>query len=253
MPIPRDVFLLPKGYDILLTAPLTNPINPKSKFIFNDGVWTRHGYMDPMHSENYGHISSWDEAHWGVDFVERARRSVKDQDRILKDPYRFDKNPNRQILYNKTLAASRATWINDLLKSNLDDKELFLAPYPALSCIGAKVKTWRQLMNFIDCPTYTHDVRQIPLSYLKRIGEPYRAITRRVDQHTGCFKVYRDPPQSIYEVMDYLQDAYSNETLDLLGTQHTGDAWFIDQKLASIRLGQFGKRHGYERIFTHSM
>ena len=159
--------------------------------------------------------------------------------------------PALQILYNKTLAKNRASWINDLLETNKD--ELFLTPYPALSCIGAKGKIWRQLMNFEDCPDYLYDVREIPFTYVSRANETFRPIYRRVNEKTGCFKTYKEnPPQSALEVYDYLLDSYSEETLALIGSDIPGDAWYIDQKLASLRIGQWGKRHGYEKIFTYN-
>ena len=64
--------------------------------------------------------------------------------------------------------------------------------YVALSCVGARVKTWRQMLNFIDCPKFQHDVREIPLMG----GDSSDRIYRYFPKNTGCWKRYDTPPIS---------------------------------------------------------
>lgn len=244
LPLVEDLFNLPENYDILLTSPLVNPINPKSGFIFNESKWKEHGWLNKIHESKTG----FETVQYKNILKMIKKRSLAESDTDTEN--NLKSNPNHQLLYNGTLAETRPVWINELLETNKN--EMFLAPYPALSCIGAKRKTWQQLMNFVDCPEYKHNVREIPFHYLGRQNEPYRQIYRRVDEKSGCFKTYKQPPQSASQIFEYLLDAYSRETLEKIGSDVPGDAWYIDQKLAGMRIGQWGKRQGYERIFTYN-
>ena len=149
-------------------------------------------------------------------------------------------------------------WINEIMQADRDKragKVYFKTLYTALSCVGARIGTWYELINFDDCENFSHDVRKLPVRW-KKAGTPpkFHQTYRIIDYKTGCWNRYGllDTHEKIVE---YLKDAVSNDILDpVLGRNNTiavgrsGDGWYIDQALVSIRIGQWGKRRGYERI-----
>ena len=64
---------------------------------------------------------------------------------------------------------------------------------------------------------------------------------------SGCFIRYDNLPQSYEAVQRYLKDSVGPESVER-PTSRGDTNWYLDQKLFSIRLAQWGKRHGYEKI-----
>ena len=89
LPLVENLFVLPKHFEILLTSPLVNPINPKSEFIFNEKHWNKHGWMNAKHNSKSGYST--------VEYLELkklvSKRSSSEDELIHKHL-----NPNYQIL-----------------------------------------------------------------------------------------------------------------------------------------------------------
>lgn len=135
--------------------------------------------------------------------------------------------------------------------------------YFSLSSIGASVKTWREIINFSDCEKTEFDFTKIPFkkdviknSSSKLGDEFYRLIPL-----DGCWKNYvtekydnsteqrvRTPgPQALSEIKKYLSDAIHPDLLTQKNVRGSGK-WWIDQKLVSLRISQWAKRHGYDKV-----
>ena len=249
-PLNKDYLNLEKGKEVIVT----NPANAANCYtgIFSNS--NSHGYMDKSLLRNHI-LSEMAEKLKG----KRVRLKRGAQKRIVVDETLWNNlsSPEQQI-YPKN-------WQNKL---NHQEKTFWKYSYIALSSIGAKVKTWKEMMNFIDCPKHRHAKEDIPWTWVKNSGfkqpvnryqdtdlerqrlmpdQAYIKTYRKYNMTSGCFIRYDDLPQSYDAIQRYLKDSVGPESVDR-PTSRGDSNWYLDQKLFSIRLAQWGKRHGYEKI-----
>ena len=65
-------------------------------------------------------------------------------------------------------------WVNQIMASDRKKRTgalYFRTLYTALSCVGAKISTWYDIMNFHDCDGYDRPVRKLPVRW-KKAGTP---------------------------------------------------------------------------------
>ena len=249
-------------------------------------MWMQHGLNNPDHQAPYVKFRTKtdmyehreDDPHYGLNpdakmvkmgkmVRSRQQRDVEDEDsdHETEDQKESDEpfNPNREIDSKRDWGED---WINKIMQADRDKRMkrvYFRTLYTALSCVGAKIDTWYDLMNFHDCQDFNHDVRKLPVRWKKivtgdNIRQPkkttYHQTYRVIDYTTGCWKRY-DKVDTAKKIVDYLEDAIGIDVLNpVLGRNNSravgrsGDGWYIDQALVSLRLGQWGKRQGYERL-----
>ena len=110
----------------------------------------------------------------------------------------------------------------------------------ALSCIGAKSKTWRELTN-------SHD------SVLEKYKQPWRTTGFKVKM---LWKEPRPIVKNAEELLNFLSKAVGNETARtkvLRGHAPTKDTWFLDQTLFDSYIKTWVEKHGgdegYKKVF----
>lgn len=72
------------------------------------------------------------------------------------------------------------------------------------------------------------------------VDKPYIRSYRKYNMSSGCFIRYNNFPQSYEAIHHYLQDSVGPESVDRR-TWRGDSNWFMDQKLISLRLAQWGK------------
>ena len=108
-------------------------------------------------------------------------------------------------------------------------------------------------MNFSDCEKSEFHALQSPENLLKipfmKHNEALKHY-RYFPLKSGCWKVYdKTKVRSGSEINEYLRHSVNPE---ILGSQGEGrkksGQWYIDQKIISFRVSQWGKRNGYDKI-----
>lgn len=143
-----------------------------------------------------------------------------------------------KIREKRSLAEKQPDWVDKIVETHSNSSVRWARVYAALSCVGAKVKTWRQLLNFEDCDEnylQNKNVRKIPLIN----GSHSDRIYRYFDKKSGCFKKYVGA-QSYNEIIEYLKDSV-DETAVMQKTEKKSSVWYIDQRILSFRISQWGK------------
>ena len=105
----------------------------------------------------------------------------------------------------------------------------------ALSCIGARFKTWQTMMNFPDCDAN----RKYELN-VGKVGIP----------EDGCWKNYdSSPPTSYRDIVDYVKEYHSTpERFEVGISRSNKDIWGTDQKMIATRMRQYVIRYGSSRL-----
>ena len=132
-------------------------VSPPCTSIFSNS--NDHGYMDtsPLRSQRLAKMA---------DKLKGKRVRIKRgaQKKNLLDERLWENLTSPEKQYYPKL------WQNNLNRASLTPKTFWRYSYIALSSIGATVRVWKELMNFIDCPKHKHNKDDIPWTWTKNPG-----------------------------------------------------------------------------------